>query len=121
MPTNAEIAQKHPKYHRALAQAEDFVPLSLDESTSFDVAGGENVEEAFLRNVEHEKLQRAIQLLDDRSKFVIIAMFEDDKSAYMLAEEMKISCQRVSQLKLRALSRLRKNLSELEPAAAYPH
>lgn len=114
MPSQAEIASEHPRYFRALAQAIQIMPLSLDGETPvgghFDVADAVNVEDLILDQHDGERVRDALERLDERSKFVILAIFADDKSALELADEMNVSRQRIHQIKVRALAELRNEL-----------
>lgn len=57
-------------------------------------------------------LQQAIQSLNDAERYVITGLFFREQRQILIAEEMQLSESRVSQLKKRALRKLKQYLSE---------
>ncbi|MDO4203987.1 MAG: sigma-70 family RNA polymerase sigma factor [Selenomonadaceae bacterium] len=59
---------------------------------------------------DRQQLEQAAEVLSEREKFVINAIYFRELSQKELAAEMNITVQRVSQIRLKALKKLKKRL-----------
>ena len=111
LPSFAELERNDPALQRARAAAHSQTPLSLDAPLP---KGGEA-----LADMSHEPskraaaraksaaLREAIALLPERQRRILALHYTSEVSLHAIGSRMNISPQRVSQLHLNALDRLR--------------
>jgi RNA polymerase primary sigma factor len=133
-PTDEEIAAKsrlqvkHVREVRAAARTVASLDkaLSDDSDASFgDIVaqGGADIEEEVVVALGEDALHRAIELLPEREKFVIMTRYglgdNDPRSLEQIGREMGITRERVRQIETQALGRLaqHREIAALSPAA----
>ena len=115
MPTYGELEGRYPGLLRARADAHRGSPLSLDaplppESGSAP-SGGEDPADAVVANAERLRIHAAIDGLPRRQRAVVVAHYFTERPLRALSEEMRVSPQRVSQLHVAAIERMRRALT----------
>ena len=111
MPNDGELAQRHPGLAKARAEAHRGTPLSLDapmppgERVGF--ASGDDPAQIVVRAAEQRRLAAAIRALPSRQRSIVVAHYFADRSLRALSDELRVSPQRVSQLHLTAIERIR--------------
>ena len=116
MPTYAEMEAREPKLARARVEAHRRVALSLDsplpngERLALDRSG--DPQNVVALRLEQQRVHGAIAALPPRERRVVLMRYFAEKRLRDLAEPMRISPQRVSQLHLRAMRHLRETLKQ---------
>lgn len=117
LPSDGELASRHPALLRARADAHRGTPLSLDAPLPPDSggapSGGEDPAEVVVANAERERIRIAIDALPPRQREIVVAHYFTQEPLRALSDGMAISPQRVSQLHIDAIARMRR---ALEPA-----
>jgi RNA polymerase sigma factor for flagellar operon FliA len=116
LPSLQEMEQRRPALARARAHARRAVPLSLDAPFPF----GEKLEPDFGRDPqvlysgrsERARVRAAVAALPPRHRRVVIAHYYAERPLRTLVEPLRVSPQRVSQLHLNAMKRLRAALED---------
>jgi RNA polymerase sigma factor FliA len=114
MPLQVEMEQRIPALRRARTEAYRGTPLSLDAP----FPAGERLEpnpdgdpqSVFAARAERERIRTAIESLPARQRRIVIAHYFRERSLRSLGEPLGVSSQRVSQLHLLAVKRLRRAL-----------
>jgi RNA polymerase sigma factor for flagellar operon FliA len=114
MPLLGEIERRMPALRRARTEAYRGTPLSLDAP----FPGGERLEPdpagdpqtVFAARAERERIRTAIEALPARQRQIVIAHYFRERSLRSLGQPLGVSSQRVSQLHLIAVKRLRRAL-----------
>jgi RNA polymerase sigma factor FliA len=115
LPTPGEMERAFPELARARAHVFRHTPLSLDtkfpgrERVGIDVAADPQVLMAL--RVDRDRIRGAITALPPRQRRIVVAHYYRDHSLRSLGPVMGVSPQRVSQLHLLAIKRLRKDLT----------
>jgi RNA polymerase sigma factor (sigma-70 family) len=118
LPTMQAMEEKHPHVRRARTEVHRATALSLDaplpdnERIAIDFSGDPQVVTQARR--ERGRVHRAIAALPKRQRHVIVQHYFAERSLRVLGEEMAVSPQRVSQLHLLAIGRLRRDLAAAE-------
>jgi RNA polymerase sigma factor FliA len=117
LPTYAEMELRYPALVRARADAHRGSPLSLDaplppESGAVP-SGGEDPANAVVAAAERRRIHAAIDTLPLRERAIVVAHYFEDQPLRALSDGMAVSPQRVSQLHVAAIDRMRR---ALEPA-----
>ncbi|HEX3468107.1 MAG TPA: sigma-70 family RNA polymerase sigma factor [Candidatus Elarobacter sp.] len=115
LPTPREMERRVPGLYRARVQATRRIPLSLDAPLPI---GGEQLEldlaadpqQIVLERLKRERIHAAIDALPPRQRDVVLGHYFAERHLRILAESLGISPQRVSQLHLMAIDRLRADL-----------
>jgi RNA polymerase sigma factor for flagellar operon FliA len=115
MPSLSELERNDPGLQRARAAAHRYLALSLDAPMpgGVDVLVDWESEPSALavRRAKTRALQEAIALLPERQRRILALHYGDDSiSLHAIGRRLSISPQRISQLHLSALARLRKTL-----------
>jgi RNA polymerase sigma factor (sigma-70 family) len=114
VPTMQAMEEKYPHLRRARTEVHRVTALSLDaplpedERIALDFSGDPQV--VMQARSERSRVHRAIAALPRRQRHVIVQHYFAERSLRVLGEEMAVSAQRVSQLHLLAISRLRRDL-----------
>lgn len=114
MPTNAELEQRHPNLARARTEAHRGTPLSLDAPLPPEAGGepqaGDDPAATAVARAETQRIRRAIDALPPRQRTVILAHYFDERPLRALGDDLHVSPQRVSQLHILAIDRMRRTL-----------
>lgn len=117
MPSEREMEGRYPALARARADAHSGSPLSLDAPLPLEAGNAPNGDrdpaEAVVAAAEQRRVRAAIETLPERQRSVVIAHYFGDRPLRALSEEMCVSPQRVSQLHVAAIHKMRRTL---EPA-----
>jgi RNA polymerase sigma factor FliA len=114
MPRLAEMEQRLPALRRARTEAYRGTPLSLDapfppgERLEPDATG--DPQSIFAVRAERDRIRGAIETLPPRQRQIVIAHYFRERSLRSLGKPLGVSSQRVSQLHLLAVKRLRRAL-----------
>ena len=116
LPTLGAMEERIAGLARARIDAHRGTPLSLDapfpsgERLEIDRAGDPQM--LAVTRAERTRLSRAIDVLPPRQRSIVVAHYFYERSLRSLSASMQISPQRVSQLHLLAVKRLRTALTE---------
>ena len=117
LPTYGEMEARHPAFGAARAAAHRGSPLSLDgplpPQDGCVPSGGDDPAETVIANAERRRIRRAIDTLPERLRAIVVAHYFAERPLRELSDEMRVSPQRVSQLHVAAIERIRR---ALEPA-----
>lgn len=111
LPTMQALAARDPALARARVDAHRSVPLSLDatlplgERLVLDYGG--DPQQVAAERAERARIQAAIEALPERQRRIVYAHYYGERSLRSLGAPLGISPQRVSQLHLSAVKRLR--------------
>jgi RNA polymerase sigma factor for flagellar operon FliA len=115
LPSMAEMEQRVTALRRARTEAYRGTPISIDAplptSERFGCAAETDPGNVAVAELERQTLQRSLAILPPRERALIIKHYYADRSLRALSREMDVSPQRVSQLHLAALGRLRGTLA----------
>jgi RNA polymerase sigma factor FliA len=115
LPTYGELEERHPALQRARTDAHRGSPLSLDAplppESGGAPSGGEDPADAVIANAERRRIREAIDALPQRQRAVVVAHYFADLPLRELSDEMRVSPQRVSQLHVAAIERMRRTLA----------
>ncbi len=118
LPSIAEMEQRVPALKRARTEAHRGTPVSIDaplpNSERIELAADHDPLAVTVERAERARLRIALDVLPARERSVIDAHYFAERSLRTLSREMDVSPQRVSQLHLMAIARLR---VELVPTA----
>jgi RNA polymerase sigma factor (sigma-70 family) len=119
LPTYGEMEARHPALGRARAEAHRGSPLSLDaplppQDGDAPSAGGDPLD-AVIAEAERRRIRGAIDMLPERQRAIVVAHYFGERPLRELSDEMRVSPQRVSQLHVAAIARMR---DALAPAPA---
>jgi RNA polymerase sigma factor for flagellar operon FliA len=111
MPTMHEMEQRRPALRAARAAAARCTPLSLDATFPEDGAAYADVRSdpahVAVQAGERREVAEAIALLPERQRRVVALHYYNRLSLHAIGSQMNVSAQRISQLHIRALARLR--------------
>lgn len=114
LPTLRDMERRVPGLYRARVQATRRIPLSLDaplpcgEQLELDLGG--DPQQIMLERLKRERIRAAIDALPPRQRDVVLGHYFAERHLRMLAGTLGVSPQRVSQLHLMAIDRLRADL-----------
>lgn len=115
LPTHREMERQNPALARARADAHCGSPLSLDapmppgERTQVDP--GNDPAQLVADAAERRRVHAAIRRLPKRQRAIVFAHYFGERSLRTLSDEMAVSPQRVSQLHVAAIERMRRELA----------
>jgi RNA polymerase sigma factor for flagellar operon FliA len=114
LPTLVQMEERDPALRRARTAAFRRATLSLDgplawESHALADVSAEPTRSA-ARAARGRELREALQLLPERQRRIVALHYDDDQSLHAISRRMNVSPQRISQLHLNALWRLRQAL-----------
>ena len=111
LPTMAEMEREMPQLARARVETHQRTPLSLDaplpNGERLEVDSGGDPQAVVSANAAREHVRDALASLPPRQRRVVLAHYFEERPLRSLVEPMRISPQRVSQLHLLAMQRLR--------------
>ncbi len=111
LPSFAEMEGRVPALKRARTEAYRGTPMSIDaplpNRERFEIAAGEDPQAVALKHAERDRLLDAMRVLPPRERKLIYAHYFGEHSLRTLSRDMAVSPQRVSQLHLSAMRRLR--------------
>jgi RNA polymerase sigma factor (sigma-70 family) len=115
MPTNAQLEQRHPSLARARTEAHRGTPLSLDAPLPPEAGGepqaGDDPAATAVARAETRRIHDAIDALPPRQRTVILAHYFGERPLRALGDDLRVSPQRVSQLHILAIDRMRRTLA----------
>ena len=115
LPTYGELEARYPALVRARADAHRGSPLSLDAPLPPESGcvprGGDDPADAVIANAECRRIRAAIDALPQRQRDVVVAHYFAEQPLRELSDEMRVSPQRVSQLHVAAIERMRRTLT----------
>lgn len=115
LPTYGEMEARHPALLRARTDAHRGSPLSLDAplppESGAAPSGGADPADVMLAGAERERIHAAIETLPERQRAIVVAHYFDEQPLRALSEGMRVSPQRVSQLHVDAIERMRRTLA----------
>jgi RNA polymerase sigma factor for flagellar operon FliA len=115
MPSERELQARHPALGRARADAHNGTPLSLDaplppnERHALDERS--NPADLAVARSERLRVRSAIAALPSRQRELVDAHYFGERPLRALSVELGVSPQRVSQLHLAAIARIRRSLA----------
>jgi RNA polymerase sigma factor for flagellar operon FliA len=119
LPTYGEMEARYPALVRARSEAHRGSPLSLDAplppESGGAPTGGEDPAETVIAGAERLRIRAAIEALPERQRAIVVAHYFGEQPLRALSEGLRVSPQRVSQLHVDAIGRMRRKL-EPEPA-----
>jgi len=109
LPTMREMEERTSGLRRARTAAYRLAPVSLDAAPHFDGAADSRGDPArlALEAGERREVVEAIALLPERQRRIVALHYYNRVSLHAIGDRMNVSPQRVSQLHLSALARLR--------------
>jgi RNA polymerase sigma factor (sigma-70 family) len=116
LPTMASLERERPALARARMHAHRGSPLSLDAPLPGEIAPPmaealEDPAHVVIAHAERERVHDAIRALPPRQRALVVAHYFGERPLRALSDEMRVSPQRVSQLHLAAIVRMRRELS----------
>jgi RNA polymerase sigma factor (sigma-70 family) len=115
LPSMTEMEERVPELRRARAEVHCYVPLSTDaplpEKEAPVLDRGADPQLVSERDAERAFMEAAIAALPPRQRTIVLAHYFGERSLREIGDRFAISPQRVSQLHLSALARLRRTLS----------
>jgi RNA polymerase sigma factor (sigma-70 family) len=114
LPSTQEMERRVPALRRARADAHRGTPISIDAplpaGERFASRAGEDPQTIAAARAESSALRASLGALPLRERRLVVAHYFAERSLRTLSREMNVSPQRVSQLHLSALSRMRRAL-----------
>jgi RNA polymerase sigma factor for flagellar operon FliA len=115
LPNMSEMERLTPSLAKARVEVHRRTPLSLDaplpSGERLDIDHDADPQALVLERMEHERVYSAIATLPPRQRRIVLSHYFAERTLRDLVGPMQISPQRVSQLHLMALERLRKSLA----------
>lgn len=115
LPTYRELEERHPALVRARAEAYRGSPLSLDAplppESGNAPSGGDDPADIVIAATERRRIRAALDALPARQRAVVVAHYFAEQPLRALSDEMRVSPQRVSQLHVAAIERMRRALA----------
>jgi RNA polymerase sigma factor for flagellar operon FliA len=115
LPAMLEMEQRVPALKRARTEAHRGTPISIDAplpgGEHFTVTTADDPQMLAEYHAEEHRLHEAIALLPPRERRLVVAHYFAERSLRALSDEMNVSPQRVSQLHLAAITRMRRGLA----------
>jgi RNA polymerase sigma factor (sigma-70 family) len=115
LPTYGEMEARFPALVRARADAHRGSPLSLDAplppEAGYVPNGGADPADAILAEAERLRIHAAIETLPERQRTIIVAHYFGEQPLRALSDDLHVSPQRVSQLHVAAIQRMRRTLA----------
>jgi RNA polymerase sigma factor for flagellar operon FliA len=118
LPDDARVEQRVPGYARARIEAHRGSPLSLDAAfPPGERLGSDRTADPqtiVVADAERARMRSAIAELPPRQRTIVVAHYFEGRSLRSLQPPFAVSPQRISQLHLAAVARLRASLGALE-------
>jgi RNA polymerase sigma factor (sigma-70 family) len=115
-PAEAELERRHPGLAKARLEAHRGTPLSLDAAMppgERPGRTGDDPADAATAAVDAARVRAALRALPPRQRAIVEAYYFGARSLGALSAELRVTPQRVSQLHLAALARMRAELGGL--------
>jgi RNA polymerase sigma factor for flagellar operon FliA len=115
LPTDREMDARFPALSRARTEAYRGSPLSLDAPFPPEAghvpSGGNDPADTVVADAERQHIRAAIGRLPARQRAVVVAHYFGEQPLRALSGTMRVSPQRVSQLHIAAIVRMRRTLA----------
>jgi RNA polymerase sigma factor for flagellar operon FliA len=115
LPPILEMEERLPALKRARTEAHRGTPISIDaplpSGERYDVTNADDPQMLAEHQAERLRVHGAIASLPPRERRLVIAHYYAERSLRALSDEMNVSPQRVSQLHLIAIARMRRGLA----------
>jgi len=116
LPTMGALERDRPALARARMHAHRGSPLSLDAPLPGDLvppasSASDDPAHVVVASAERGRVHDAIRALPPRQRALVLAHYFDERPLRALSDDMRVSPQRVSQLHLAAIARLRTHLT----------
>ncbi len=115
LPTYREMETRHPALVRARAEAHRGSPLSLDAPLPPEAgpvpSGAGDPADTILADAQRRRIRAAIEALPQRERAIVLAHYFEEQPLRALSERLSVSPQRVSQLHVAAIGRMRRALA----------
>ena len=115
MPSEREMEARFPALGRARMEAHRGSPLSLDAPLPPEAGnvphGGSDPADSVIADAEQQRVHSALERLPERQRAVVVAHYFGEQPLRALSDSMHVSPQRVSQLHLAAIARMRRALT----------
>lgn len=92
---------------RGMALERNWREISMSEDAVMQLATGQGTEQIVQGVLDAEAIGKAIQTLDEREQKIITGRFFEDKSLDDLADALGVSRERIRQIEVRALKKLK--------------
>jgi len=114
LPSMHDLERERPALARARMHAHRGSPLSLDAPLPADIAppagAADDPAAIVAARAERSRVHEAIRALPQRQRELVIAHYFGERPLRALSTEMRVSPQRVSQLHVAAIDRMRRDL-----------
>ncbi|MGD0474616.1 MAG: sigma-70 family RNA polymerase sigma factor [Candidatus Velthaea sp.] len=115
LPAMLEMEQRVPALKRARTEAHRGTPISIDAplpmGERFDLSEADDPQLLAEQDAQRRRVRDAIESLPPRERRLVFAHYFSERSLRALSGDMAVSPQRVSQLHLIALARMRRGLA----------
>lgn len=115
LPTVGQMERRIPGLSRARTDAHRGTPLSLDAplplGERLELDRSTDPQEIHAARADHERVRTAVAALPERQRAIVVSHYYRARSLRSLGAPLGISAQRVSQLHLLAMKRLRSDLA----------
>jgi RNA polymerase sigma factor for flagellar operon FliA len=115
MPSMTEMRARFPALERARTDAHRGSPLSLDTPLPPEVGcapnGDRDPADIVVADAQRQRVRAAIQTLPNRQRAVVEAHYFGERPLRALSDDLHVSPQRVSQLHIAAIHRMRRALT----------
>lgn len=112
LPSQLEMEKRRPGLRRATIHAYRYAPVSLDAPLPLDeqLSGdwGADPAEIVSQRVRNEAVRRAVSSLSPRHRKLLASHYFAEQSLHSISKAMDVSPQRVSQLHIAAIAKLKK-------------
>lgn len=112
LPTQAEMEERRPGLRRATVHAYRHAPVSLDAPlpAGENLAGDWGADPCAIvaRRLEHANVRDALRALPERQRTLLALHYFGGLSLHSIGRRMNVSPQRVSQIHIAAIARMRK-------------
>jgi RNA polymerase sigma factor (sigma-70 family) len=116
LPSRQAMEDEHPALRKARANAVRAIPLSLDSALPpgqrLQPDFGRDPQVLYAARTERARVRAAVAALPPRQRRIVVSHYYAERPLRTLVAPMHISPQRVSQLHLRAMQRLRDALAD---------
>jgi RNA polymerase sigma-B factor len=107
IPSDGEMAARRPRFHQARALVHQFTAARLHDPECCEIPAAEDPVADLIATQERDEARSSLALLPPKERRALALRFYGGLSQRAIAPRMGISSQRVGQLQIRGLSRLR--------------
>jgi RNA polymerase sigma factor (sigma-70 family) len=115
LPSYGEMEARYPALVRARTDAHRGSPLSIDAplppEAGYMPNGGDDPADVILADAERLRIHAAIETLPERQRAIVVAHYFGEQPLRALSDDLHVSPQRVSQLHVAAIQRMRRALA----------